>query len=554
MEFDSPRGIAALGELAAGAAAADDAEGFCGRALTLMAASLHARTALVVQLGDGAGPRFSASWGEPVPPDLLRFAEAAARRGEPVEEIPVGQGTPVRVARPWTDGRGTSGAVALELPEFWNDQARAFLAGAVQILAGALASTRSREGGQAQGELLARRNIELEALRELAGRLHDLDSEDAMLQAGLELVLEKLDLQAGWIFWGESAMGRLHLAAHHGIAAEFVAQAKSSGVGACLCVDVFSTGRLKVARNTTDCPRMPGLVCGGAHASSHACVPLKFERGVLGVLNIANRPDEVFTPHELRFLETVSDHICLAVDKARSAQAEGRRIAEARALAERLATIGTLASSLAHEVRNPLNSINLQLVLLSRRFARLGDASRDELMPIVETARHEIERLNGLVEEFLTLSTIDRLRLRDGDPAEPVRGALALMAPVAQERRVELSSEFSESLPTLSLDRDKLEQVLINLMRNALEAMPDGGSLVVSTRGSDEAVVIRIADSGTGIDPDLDVFDFFTTTKRGGTGLGLPIARRIVEAHGGTLTYDSTPGQGTVFSITLPVT
>jgi signal transduction histidine kinase len=101
------------------------------------------------------------------------------------------------------------------------------------------------------------------------------------------------------------------------------------------------------------------------------------------------------------------------------------------------------------------------------------------------------------------------------------------------------------------MDREKIKQVLINIVRNAIEAMPDGGSLTLCARRADGGVAIDVADTGTGIEPGLDIFDFFVTTKRGGTGLGLPIARRIVEAHGGNLSYESEPGRGTTFTVML---
>lgn len=543
MKFDAARGLVQLGELAAGMAAPADLDDACDRTLGVLAEILAPRTTLILRMCDPAGRCVPVSRGEPAGEELLRIARSAFERRRVVEELPAGEKTPVRLAMPLVAHGATLGAIGLERPAVWNEEAGAFLASAVQGLAGALAAMQFVESGRAQGALLSRRNVELEALRELAGRLHDLDTEDAMLQAALELVLRKLDLPAGWIFWGESTKGRLELAAHHGIAPEFVEQARENGVGACLCVDVFATGRLQFARNTIDCPRLPGLVCA-AEVMTHACVPLKFEGGVLGVLNIANRAGQLLTAQDLQFLETVGNHLCLAVDKARTSRAQRE--------AERLATIGTLAATLAHEIRNPLNSISLQLVLLSRRFARLATESRDELMPIVETARHEIMRLNGLVEEFLSLSSNDRIARRQTDPEGPVHEAVVLMAPTAHEHGIVLSETLAGSLPAIALDAEKLKQVLINLIRNAIEAMPDGGTLDVSTRLQESAVLFQIADSGTGIEPGLDVFDFFTTTKRGGTGLGLPIARRIVEAHGGSLTYQSAPGQGTVFTILLP--
>jgi signal transduction histidine kinase len=217
--------------------------------------------------------------------------------------------------------------------------------------------------------------------------------------------------------------------------------------------------------------------------------------------------------------------------------------------AERMATVGTLASSLAHEVRNPLNSINLQLVLLSRRVAKLG--AQEEMAGLLETARREIARLDSLVEEFLSLSTIDRISLAAAQPEEVVREVTDLLAPMARTRGIEVSEDLDGPLPPISMDREKIKQVLINVMRNAIEAMPEGGSLRMSIRRSDDTVAIDVADTGTGIAPGLDVFDFFVSTKRGGTGLGLPIARRIVEGHGGALSYHSEPGRGTTFTITL---
>jgi two-component system sensor histidine kinase HydH len=218
---------------------------------------------------------------------------------------------------------------------------------------------------------------------------------------------------------------------------------------------------------------------------------------------------------------------------------------------ERLAAVGTLASSLAHEVRNPLNSINLQLVLLSRRLERLEPSHRAEMEALIDSAKKEIARLNGLVEEFLSLSTLDRISLSEAFPREVVQEALELMAPVAHQRGITVGSVHEGPSSPMRLDAEKMKQVLINLIRNALEAMTEGGKLTVTTRATEDAYLIEVADTGVGIEPGKEVFDFFVTTKKGGTGLGLPIAKRIVEAHGGTLSYRSQPGHGTTFSISL---
>jgi signal transduction histidine kinase len=252
------------------------------------------------------------------------------------------------------------------------------------------------------------------------------------------------------------------------------------------------------------------------------------------------------------------------VDKARSMRSELHKVREIRETlerlrdaqdgmmrAERLAAVGTLASSLAHEVRNPLNSISLQLVLLSRRLEKLEEAQRKEMSGYIEAARKEIARLDGLVGEFLSLSSLDRVSMLANRPEEIVREVLELMAPVAEQAGVRVSAEYEGPFAPFRMDREKIKQVLVNLIRNAVEAMAQGGRLTVTTSMQDGRLSIEVADTGPGIPTDRNVFDFFVTTKKGGTGLGLPIARQIIEAHGGKLAFRSRPGGGTIFSVAL---
>jgi signal transduction histidine kinase len=719
---DLAGGLALMDELVRLTAPPASEREIAEQGLALTARTLKASGA-VLFLRPGAGATDPVVWGRADPKDLAPAAERAMRTSDVVEENSRGA---MRAAIPLPGATGPVGAIALAEAAAWGPVGRLFAASAARTIASALQAARMLVESRRQGELLAQRNVELEILRELAGRIQECGDDEAILQAALDLVLDKLGLAAGWIFWGQSVGRRLELAASRGVTEAFVCQARESGIGECLCQDVFATGKLRMARNTIDCPRLPDLVVAG-EPMTHACVPLKFERGTQGVMNIANRPGRLFTEQELRFLETVGRQVCLAVDKARTARAESRRDAEARALAsltraiggsldqgkvlaavgeygrkllatdrctillgdgaasqrlaylsgppleglvvgavvdlealgsraflaalaerrtlvvrdvqedprvnadlarrwgirsavivpllahdrlegllaadrsrpsnwgsdevelatalagqaalaienarlyreaqemflglqraqdgmlraERMAAVGTLASSLAHEVRNPLNSIGLQLVLLSRRLNRLEGSTREELAALVESARAEIGRLDGLVEEFLSLSTIDRLALTETDPRSVLREVSALMTPIARQKKIAVVEDLADGLPPLRLDPEKMKQVLLNLVRNGIEAMPQGGTLTLETRASEDAVVIRIADTGVGIESGLDIFDFFTTTKRGGTGLGLPIARRIVEAHGGTLTFESAPGRGATFSIML---
>jgi signal transduction histidine kinase len=721
--FDAAEGLKRLGDLVRLTAPPAGRAEICDQGLALTAAAVEAGSALLfLAPAPGGEPEIASTWGT-ADADLLAAAGRAALTAR--EPISAGRdGDVVSVLLP--GGTAPAGALVLGRPALWDAAAREFVRSSARVIGAALRAWRAIVDSREQRELLAQRNLELDVLRDLALRLHEFDDDESILQAALELILDKLGLEAGWIFWGERSRGMLELAAAHGIDDRFREAARRTGIGGCLCNDVFESGRLQFARNTTDCPRLPDLT-RNQNLLTHACIPLKFERGVLGVMNIGNRPEQLFSPRELQFLEAAGKQICLAVDKARTERAERRRNAEAQALAalaraiggtlrveeilavvggyardllgvercalllggpdgdfrlahlagpafpeagrggglaslgfsaavpvlrdglafsmeaatsdpridadaavrngivsallvplgahgvlrgvllasrgapgpwslehveladalgrqtalaidnarlygdaqrtltelrraqegmmriERLAAIGTLAASLAHEVRNPLNSINLQLVLLGRRLARLPEPERGEMVGFVETAHREINRLDGLVQESLSLSSVDRLSLVPRSPENAVRDVLALMAPLARERGVDVRADLAGIETTVPLDSEKFKQVLINLVRNAIEAMPGGGALDVSSRHEDGAIVIRISDTGIGIEPGVDVFDLFVTTKDDGTGLGLPIAKRIVEAHGGTLSFESLPGVGTTFTVALKV-
>jgi signal transduction histidine kinase len=219
--------------------------------------------------------------------------------------------------------------------------------------------------------------------------------------------------------------------------------------------------------------------------------------------------------------------------------------------AERLAAVGTLAAGLAHEVRNPLNSALLQLEVLGRRVDR-GDTGPESLKPIVGLVGDEIRRLEGLVNDFLAFVQPRPLALQPTALAELCRGVLAFVAPTASAAKVDLHTALADDLPPVAADPERLKQVLLNLVRNAIEAMPEGGSLTIRTRHAIDAIEIDIEDTGQGFPDETPVFDAFFTTKPKGTGLGLTIVHRIVTDHGGTLRVKSRPGS-TCFTVSLPL-
>ena len=220
--------------------------------------------------------------------------------------------------------------------------------------------------------------------------------------------------------------------------------------------------------------------------------------------------------------------------------------------AERLAAVGTLAAGLAHEVRNPLNSAQLQLDLLERRLSR-GVVSVDGVLSVGRIVREEIRRLDQLVSDFLAFAQPRPLALQRVVANEILTSVVGLIAPEIQSLGIELRTEMDSEAGTIHVDAQRFRQVFLNLFRNAIEAMNQQGVLTLRTHGPDTEGNVRIdvEDTGPGFAEDQPIFDAFYTTKEGGTGLGLAIVHRIVADHGGTIQVASRPGM-TRFTILLP--
>lgn len=221
------------------------------------------------------------------------------------------------------------------------------------------------------------------------------------------------------------------------------------------------------------------------------------------------------------------------------------------ALATRLAALGRITSGVAHEVKNPLNAMVLQLEILKAKLAEHGAMVKPQL----DTLSSEIRRLDRVVKTFLDFTRPVELRLSETDLEQVVREVFTLAEPQAQQNHVQLMIEKDGPVPKLKVDRDLFKQALLNLVLNGCQAMPAGGKLKIRPRKSERRVELEIADQGVGIPPEVQprIFSLFFTTKPGGSGVGLAMAFRIIQLHNGSIEFSSEPNRGTTFRIALPV-
>jgi PAS domain S-box-containing protein len=222
--------------------------------------------------------------------------------------------------------------------------------------------------------------------------------------------------------------------------------------------------------------------------------------------------------------------------------------------AGRFAVLAHLAAGLAHEIRNPLHSIRINATA-AEQYVDVAAADRraGEVAESLHTIKKETTRLTDLLNNYLGMVRPEK-EIGTVDLRELARRVIQLVGYTARQSRVEISLEGDESLPTVKGIPDRLQQAILNLVLNAIQAMPDGGSLALRTDSSQGVVRLTVSDTGHGLSQELadQLFDTRVTTKPEGTGLGLPLVRMIVESHGGSVWYRSVPDQGAAFTLVLP--
>lgn len=272
---------------------------------------------------------------------------------------------------------------------------------------------------------------------------------------------------------------------------------------------------------------------------------------------VVSRDMEVFYP-ENRFLNfyitSIDDDQPLGFVMLIRDVTETRKRTEAQIESERLNAFTLLAAGVAHELGNPLNSLTIHLQLLERRIRKLGKQG-EPLREHLDVATGEIKRLDFIIEQFLAAIRPTQPQMQRTQINELIEESVRFLKPEIDKARVKVKCELRSDMPAMPLDAGQMKQAFYNLIRNACQAMPNGGKLNVTGTFTDFEVRVSFEDTGKGITAEQmgKLFQPFSTTRPTGTGLGLLIVRRIVREHGGEIDIESREGKGTRVSLWLPL-
>jgi PAS domain S-box-containing protein len=360
-------------------------------------------------------------------------------------------------------------------------------------------------------------------------------------------------------FLSEQAMGCIYLVENEpavlvmkvqrGLPVSVLSACAKVTFGECLCGISASTREVIYEDSTQQAKEFHDMV---PHA--HYCVPIMSGGAILGVMNLYVEENHRRLPEEENLLISVAKTLAGIIERKKAEQ-ERERLREQLNLAEKLSALGRLTANVAHEIRNPLTSIGGY----ARRFQKKlqGDSEEKEYAGIIIS---EVTRLEKILKSVLTFSRDAALKRRPEEVNSIIAESLALFELLCREKRIIIEKTLGK-IPLVLVDKDRIREALLNLLSNAIDSMPKGGTLTVISKEeiihNTPFISVQVTDTGEGIPEDKQrmIFEPFFTTKNfdQGTGLGLAICKKIVEDHGGSIGVSSSKGRGTTFSFSLPL-
>lgn len=214
-----------------------------------------------------------------------------------------------------------------------------------------------------------------------------------------------------------------------------------------------------------------------------------------------------------------------------------------------------LAAGIAHEIGNPLNSLTIHLKLLSKMISKVPSGERKNAESSLKAMESEMARLDQIIRNFLRATRRKPLRFEAIQINDLLQKTLLFLKPELKHSKIKVIEDFGKDIPVFLIDPDRIQQVFVNIIKNAIHAMPKGGTLKINTEGKEKLCMIHFQDTGVGIFPDMvpRIFDAYYTTKEEGSGLGLMIVHQIIKEHGGRIEVQSKPNQGSTFTVLLPI-
>jgi PAS domain S-box-containing protein len=415
---------------------------------------------------------------------------------------------------------------------------------------------------------IERRNIRLAMLYAISTTVSSSLDLSEILKSTIDKICELLEADSVRIYLLDKKQNMLNLAAHKGLSDEFISKnhVQQRKVGAGFLGRAVFPGEARVVDNLAEFeePYAEYMIKEGLHSTAY--IPLVSKGEPVGVMCVSSHVFE-FSVNYLEALTGIGNQIGVSVDNANlyesinTAYQELKEAQEQVVRTEKLASLGKLAASIAHEINNPLAAvltyIRLMMKLMDRnRFKpeRLEDISR-----YLTTMESEIARCGEIVMNLLAFSRQSRIHMQDHSIEEIIEKTMVLIAHDLGMKNIRSIREIEPGLPKVCCDFKQIQQVLLNIMGNASEAMDEGGDLTVAAKPSANSgfVDVVVSDTGQGIpEEDLkNIFEpFFTTKEEGkGVGLGLSVAYGIVARHKGTIEVESKPGKGAVFKVSLPI-
>ncbi len=424
-----------------------------------------------------------------------------------------------------------------------------------ELLARIDAVMRIRRSEQA----VRRRNEELSALIEINRMVTSSLELDQVLEATIQGIREILHVEAGSLVLVDEETGGLVFSKTFSPERGWIT-GRTIQPGEGIVGYVVESGEPKLVNNVDLDPHFVAEVDDerGFTSQMVLCVPLKIRDRVIGAIEVINKLDDEFTQQDLELLQAMAASVAVAMDNASLYSeladfADELERSQAQLVqAEKMAAIGRLAASIAHEINNPLQAIHNSLHLSLHR--RLEEEKRMQYLGMAQT---EVQRLIEIVQRMLDFYRPSRGGREPADVNAIAENVLALAHKRLQHGGIDVQTDLRENLPLVPVVSDQITQVFLNIVINAIEAMPEGGELLVETKlsANRDWVLTCFHDTGFGIPSEqvVNLFEPFYTTKVDGTGLGLAISYGIIERHGGEIEVSSRPGEGTLFVVRLPV-